>query len=138
MEHPRQIDCDEAVPSGGVEVEKGGGLADADAIEQHVEPAEFAPRRRNRGVDRRAVDDVEAERRSAAAGRANLRRGRLGRGGIDIGTDHRCAFTPETERARSADPAARTSNERDLSLDPPHVTPPRCSIGDYSGNSKRA
>jgi hypothetical protein len=53
-----------------------------------------------------------------------LRSGRLCRGGIDIGTDHRCAFTPETEGARPADPAPRTSYERDLPLDPPHATLP--------------
>src|SRR5205814_5739889 len=117
-------DRDDAGPNGGIEVEKGGGLTDADAVEQHVEPAEFAHRSRNRTVDRRAVANVEAERRGTAAGGANLRSGCLGRGGIDIGTDHRSAFPPQTEGARPADPAPRASNQRDLALDPPHVSLP--------------
>ena len=124
MEHPGQIDRDDAVPNGGIEIEKSGGLTDAHAVEQHVQPAEFAHRRGNRGVDRRAVAHVEAERRSTAAAGTNLRSGRLCRGSIDIGTDHRCAFTPETEGARSADTAPRTSDQRDLSRNPPHATLP--------------
>jgi hypothetical protein len=59
-----------------------------------------------------------------AAGSANLRGGRLCRGGIDIGADHGPPSRHETERTRSADPPTRTGNERDLSLDPPHATPP--------------
>jgi hypothetical protein len=134
MEHPGQIDRDDAVPRRGVEFEKSGGLTDADAVEQHVEPAEFAHRRGNRGVNFRAVAHVEAERRSTAAGGANFRSGRLCRGGIDIGTDHRCALTPETACARPADPPTRARHERDLPLDPPHVTLPDVRIGNCRGN----
>jgi hypothetical protein len=115
MEHPRQIHRDYAVPNGGIEVEKPGSLTDARAIEQHVEPAEFAHRRGNRGVDRGTVAHVEAERRSTAAAGANLHSRGLCRCGIDIGTDHRCALTPETEGTRSADPAPRAGNQCDLS-----------------------
>ncbi len=134
MEHPGQIDRDDAVPRRGVEFEKSGGLTDAHAVEQHLELAEFAHRRGNRGLDRRAVAHVEAERRSTAASGANLRSGRLCPDGIDIGTDHRCAFPRETEGARPADPTPRTSYERDLPLDPPHVTLPDVRIGNYRGN----
>src|SRR5437764_1277401 len=129
MEHPGQIDRDNAVPSCRFEVEKGGGLADANAVEQKVEPAEFAHRRSNCGIDRRAVADIEAERRSPAANGADLRSGGLGRGCIDIGTDYPRPFSPETERARPADPAARAGNQRNLSRDPPHVSLPMCSTG---------
>ena len=109
MEHAGQVDRDDALPFSGIDVEKGGGLTDADAVEEYIQSAEFAHRRRNRGVDERAVAYIEIKRRSASAGSANLRGGRLGRGGIDIGADHRCAFTSETESTRPADPATRTT-----------------------------
>jgi hypothetical protein len=138
MEHPGQIDRYDAVPSRWIEVEKSGGLTDAHAVEQHVEPAEFAHRRGNRGVNGRAVAHVEAERPGTAARGANLRSGRLGRGGIYIGTGYCCAFTPETQGARPADPPTRTSYERDLSLDPPHAAASQYSIGYYRADSERA
>src|ERR1700730_10821942 len=109
MEHAGQVDRDDALPFSGIDVEKGGGLTDADAVEEYIQSAEFAPRRRNRGVDEPAVAYIEIKRRSASAGSANLRGGRLGRGGIDIGADHRCAFTSETESTRPADPATPTA-----------------------------
>jgi hypothetical protein len=71
--------------------------------------------------------NVETERSSVPAAGANLPGGRLRRGGIDIGAHHRCAFTPETESTRPADPATRTSDKRDLPLDPRHANSPRCS-----------
>jgi hypothetical protein len=82
MEHAGQVDRDDAIPFSGIEVEKGGGLTNADAVEEHIQSAEFTDRRRNRGIDGRAVAHVEAERRSASAGRANSRGGRLGRRAI--------------------------------------------------------
>jgi hypothetical protein len=124
MKHPGQIDRNDTVPNGGIEVEKPSGLTDADAVEQHVEPAEFAHSRGNRGVNCRAVAHVEAKRHGTAAGGADFRSGRFCRGGIDIGTDYRCALTRETEGARPADPPTRASHECDLSLNPSHVTLP--------------
>jgi len=44
--------------------------------------------------------------------------------GVNIGADHRFAFAPETESTRPADPATRTSNERDLPLDPDYANSP--------------
>jgi hypothetical protein len=131
MEHAGQINRDDALPFLGIDVKKGSGLTDANAIEEHIQSAEFANRRRNCRVNGRAVSDIEAERRGAAAGPTNLRGGRLGRGCIDIGADYRCALTPETESTRPADPATRTSDEHDLCLDPPHVTLLDASIAHY-------
>ena len=73
--------------------------------------------------DRGGAKISQVNNGSAAAG-TKLRSGRLCRGSIDIGTDHRCAFTPESEGARSADTAPRTRNQRDLPFDTPHTTLP--------------
>ena len=42
MEHAGQVDRDDAIPFSGIAVEKGGGLTNADAVEEHI---------RNRGID---------------------------------------------------------------------------------------
>ena len=123
MKHTGQVDRDDTLPFAGIEIEKSGGLTDADAVEQHIEPAKFAHRSRNRGVDGRAVAHVEAERCTAAPCGTDLRSGRVGRGTIDISADHRCAFSRQTNSARAANTATRSGDQRDLSLDPSHATP---------------
>jgi hypothetical protein len=58
MEHAGQVDCDHPLAFCGIDVEKGGGLTDADTIEEHIQSAEIADRSRNRGVDGRPVAHV--------------------------------------------------------------------------------
>src|SRR5437763_16247548 len=95
MEHACQVDGNDAVPFVGIEIEKGGRLADARAVEQYVQPAELTYRGPHGSVDRGAVAHIEADRRGTACGGADARCGRFGPSHADIGTDHRRAFAPE-------------------------------------------
>jgi hypothetical protein len=131
MKHAGQVDRNDALPVVGTDFEKTGGLTDADAVEQHIETAEVANRRRDRGVDARTVTDVEGASCGPAVRRADLRRGCLGRCAVDVGADHRRTLARETESARAADPAARTGDQCDLSFDSPHGNLPDVPAGQY-------
>ena len=61
------------------------------------------------------------------AGGANSSGGGLGRGGIDVGADDRCALTSEALRAGAADAAAGPCHEGDFPCNAIRLDPPGCS-----------
>src|SRR5579862_8238732 len=108
MKHAGQIDGDDAVPGGDVEVEKIAAMADPGAFDQYVEPAEFADASGNRCIDRGAIAHIERLRDSTTAGGADAGGNRLDRAGIDVGEEDRRALARQPRRRGAANAAAGT------------------------------
>jgi hypothetical protein len=121
MEHAGQVHGDDAVPGLGVEVEEIAAMADPGAVEQNIEPAKLPDHALDGGIDRGAVAHIEAERGGAPAAVADAPGAGFGRGRIDIGAEHRRAFSRQCLGAGPANAAAGAGHQRHLALDPAHA-----------------
>jgi hypothetical protein len=129
MEHTSEIDRDNAIPLSGVEIEEACGLANANTIEQYIEPAELAHHRRHSRINRAPVAHVEPERHSAPTRGADLRGRCLRRRDIYIGAEHRCTFAAKTAGASATNPATSAGYKDALSLDTAHLNLPILRTG---------
>src|SRR5262249_61337956 len=84
MKHARQVDCDDPLPLGGIEVEKVPAMTDPGAVEQHIEPAELAHRSRYCLGNRRSVAHVECDCDCPSAGGADPYGHSFGRSSVEI------------------------------------------------------
>ena len=131
MKHAGQIDRDDALPLAVVEVQKAAAMTDPGAIEQHVEPAELAYRRRHCGIDRGALAHIECRRGRPTAGGADPRGRGFGRGAIDVGAQDGRTRVRQTLRTSAADPPTATRHKRHLSRDACHRDPPAIPARHY-------
>jgi hypothetical protein len=114
-----QVDPDDAVPRGLIELEHGGcAVVVGGTIEQDVDAAESLDGCRHRGPAAGAFRDVEMHRHGPAAALLDVGGRRLGAGGLDVGAGDARAGGGERKRGGTADPVGGADDDRALAVEP--------------------
>ena len=129
-ERALQVDADDAVEIGLVEIEKIARGKNAGVVDQHVDLAVDGQHRRHEVVDRRLVADVAGDEahRAEAAQRLDRRRAAVF---VDVGDDDARAFFQESSGDRMADAARRAGDDGNLVLEK-HQDHSRCHVKPYA------
>ncbi len=121
QERAIQMDCQHPLPVGERKLMHRPDDLDAGIAHQHVDPAESLRGFIHPGLHLCLVGHVHRHGHCRSAGCRDLGRGPFGGFGVHVGDRDMCALTREAGGDFLADAAGRTSDDRNLAIEPRHV-----------------